>query len=101
MKWLKKIKLSTLLIIVSLFFASCGSNSDSEDSTLNFSDIVGTFEIKNISGNNTHEWLKVGQYLTFNADGTCTTGFGMENSWKNEGGLIKTYYKETCEPMFV
>lgn len=101
MKWLKKIKLSTLLIIVSLFFASCGSNSDSEDSTLNFSDIVGTFEIKNISGNNTHEWLKVGQYLIFNADGTCTTGFGMENSWKNEGGLIKTYYKETCEPMFV
>ena len=90
-----------MLMLAGVFMASCGSNSDSDDSSLNFSDIVGTFEIKNISGHNTHEWLKVGQYLTFYSDGTCTTGFNMENSWKNEGGLIKTYYKETSEPMFV
>ncbi len=25
----------------------------------------------------------------------------MENSYKIEGGVIKTYYKETGEPMFI
>lgn len=99
MKRFRNYVLFVMLAIVGVLAQSCGSDSD--DSPLDFSDVVGTFEIKEISGTNTHSWLTTGDRMTFKANGTCVTGFIMENSWTNEGGVIKTYYKQTKEPMFV
>lgn len=99
-----KIKLFASLLLIAVFgcmFASCGSNGDGESDSLSFTDIVGSYVITNISGTNSHSWLKSGQIMTFNSDGTCTTGFTMEDSWKNENGKIHTYYKKTNEPMYV
>lgn len=99
-----KIKVLASLLLVAVFgcvLASCGNDSNEESSSLSFTDIVGSFQITNISGNNSHSWLKSGQIMTFNSDGTCTTGFTMEDSWKNENGVIKTYCKSNNEPMYV
>lgn len=99
-----KIKVLASLLLVAVFgcvLTSCGNDSNEESSSLSFTDIVGSFQITNISGNNSHSWLKAGQIMTFNSDGTCTTGFTMEDSWKNENGIIKTYCKSNNEPMFV
>lgn len=99
-----KIKLFASLLLIVVFgcmFASCGSNGDEESDSLSFTDIVGSYVITNICGTNSHSWLKSGQIMTFNSDGTCTTGFSMEDSWKNENGKIHTFYKKTNEPMYV
>lgn len=99
-KFFRNNLLITLLLFVGSFITSC-SNDSNTDSSIPFTDIVGTFEITDIVGNNTHSWLQKGQYMTFNANGTCSTGFSMEDSWKNENGVIKTFYKETDEPMYI
>ena len=100
-----KIKMLASLLLIAVFgcmIASCGSDGDDDNSSsLSFTDIVGSYQITNISGTNSHSWLKSGQIITFNSDGTCTTGFTMEDSWKNENGKIKTYCKDNNEPMFV
>ncbi len=88
------------LVATSFAFVSCSSDDD-DDSYLRFTDIVGSYKITNISGSNSHYWLTSGKTMTFYSNGTCTTGFTMEDSWKNENGIIKTYCRSNNEPMFV
>ena len=94
-----------LLIIFSLMFTalvsvSCGSD---DEPSLQFdkNTIVGTWEITEVQGTAQWWWIIKGTTLKFNSNGTCSTGFSMEDSYKIEGGQVKTYYAETMEPMYV
>ena len=94
-----------LLIIFSLMFTalvsvSCGSD-DEPDLQFDKHNIVGTWEITAVQGTAQWRWIVKGATLTFNSNGTCSTGFSMEDSYKIEGGQVKTYYAETMEPMYV
>ena len=88
------------LMVVSLAFVSCGSD---DEPSLQFDKdtIVGTWEITEVQGTPEWRWIVTGTRLTFNANGTCSTGFSMEDSYKIEGGQVKTYYADTQEPMYV
>ena len=88
------------LMVVSLAFVSCGSD---DEPSLQFDKdtIVGTWEITEVQGAPEWRWIVEGTTLTFNSNGTCSTGFSMEDSYKIEGGQVKTYYAETQEPMYV
>lgn len=94
-----------LLIFAAIFsvgivVSSCGDDSDDEV-TLRFDQsIVGTWQITNVSGTGFSQ-LTTGSTLTFNSNGTCTTNFSMEDSYRLENGKIYTYYAETNEPMYV
>ncbi|MBR5674699.1 MAG: hypothetical protein IKW97_09905 [Muribaculaceae bacterium] len=83
-----------------LVFVSCGSD---DEPSLQFDKnaIIGTWEITEVQGSPEWWWILTGTMLTFNSNGTCSTGFSMEDSYKIEGGLVKTYYAETQEPMYV
>lgn len=98
---MKKILLFFVAMIATSFvFISCSSD-DGNDSSLRFTDIVGSYQIVNISDSNTHSWLETGQTMTFYSNGTCKTGFSMEDGWKDENGTIKTYWRSNNEPMYV
>ena len=88
------------LVLVSLAFVSCGSD-DEPDLQFDKNSIIGTWEITEVQGSPEWRWIVKGTILTFNSNGTCTTGFSMEDSYKIEGGQVKTYYAETQEPMYV
>lgn len=97
--------LSLLLIFAAIFsigivVSSCGDDDDDEP-TLSFDQsIVGTWQITNVSGAGFNH-LTTGSTLTFNSNGSCTTNFSMEDSYRIENGKIYTYYAETKEPMYV
>lgn len=84
-----------------MIFTSCSSDDDESTLPIDVSTIVGTWEIKEVDGTSEWSWIGRGRLLTFNSDGTCETDFSMENSYKIEGGQIKTYYRQTGEPMLV
>ncbi|MBQ8702566.1 MAG: hypothetical protein IJ549_07370 [Prevotella sp.] len=92
-----------MIALVSVTLTACSSDDDDEPS-LSFTKeiIVGKWKITNIAGNNEHgDWLSVGSEAEFKSDGTCVGWFSMEDSYKIEGGRVKTYYARTNEPMFV
>lgn len=88
------------LMFTALAFVSCGSD---EEPGLQFDKdtIVGTWKITEVQGTPEWRWIVIGTKLMFNSNGTCSTGFSMEDSYKIEGGQVKTYYAETQEPMYV
>ena len=97
--------MKTLIIFFSLMFSalafvSCGSD-DEPNLQFDKDTIVGTWEITEVQGTPEWRWIVVGTKLMFNSNGTCSTGFSMEDSYKIEGGQVKTYYAETQEPMYV
>lgn len=100
---MKKILLFLLPIMAfaTVIMSSC-SNDDDNDSNLFFNKeaIVGTWEITSASSS-TWPWIKEGATLLFYRDGACSTGFSMENAYKIENGVIKTYYRATNEPMLI
>ena len=83
-----------------LAFVSCGSD-DEPDLQFDKNTIVGTWEITEVQGTAQWWWIVKGTTLTFNSNGTCSTGFSMEDSYIIEGGQVKTYYSETMEPMYI
>ena len=93
-------KLIIFLMFFALVFVSCGSD-DELDLQFDKNTIIGTWEITEVQGNPEWWWIAQGTTLTFNSNGTCSTGFSMEDSYKIEGGQVKTYYAETQEPMYV
>lgn len=95
--------LGILFLFPCFFFISCNNEEDTHDYISATSpDIVGTWNIKSITGNNTHSaWLNVDNTLTFNSNGTCITSLYMENAYKIENGQIHTYYESSGEPMFI
>lgn len=101
---MKKILFILLPIIafVAIIMSSCSNDDDNNGPSLSFdkATVVGTWEITNVSSS-TWNWIKEDATLTFNSDGSCFTGFSMENSYKIESGIIKTYYKATEEPMLI
>lgn len=90
-----------MLAIMPMIFTSCSSDDDESTLPFDVSTIVGTWEITEVDGTSEWSWIGRGRLLTFNSDGTCETDFSMENSYKIEGGQIKTYYRQTGEPMLV
>lgn len=100
---MKKILLFLLPIMAfaTVIMSSC-SNDDDNDTSLPFDKetIVGTWEITSASSS-TWGWIKEGAILIFNTNGSCSTGFSMENAYKIENGVVETYYKATNEPMLI
>lgn len=97
---MKKLILFALLVLP-LAFASCGSDDDEPNVQFDKNTLVGTWKITEVQGSTEWHWIVAGTTLTFNTNGTCSTGFSMEDSYKIEKGQIKTYYASTLEPMFV
>ena len=97
---MKKLIIFFSLMFSALVFVSCGSD-DEPDLQFDKNTIIGTWEITEVHGLPEWRWIVTGTMLTFNSNGTCSTGFSMEDSYKIEGGLVKTYYAETQEPMYV
>ena len=93
-------KLIIFLMFFALVFVSCGSD-DELDLQFDKNTIIGTWEITEVQGSPEWWWIVTGTIFTFNSNGTCSTGFSMEDSYKIEGGQVKTYYAETQEPMYV
>ena len=97
---MKKLIIIFSLMFSALVFVSCGSD-DEPDLQFDKNTIIGTWEITEVQGSPEWWWIVTGTMLTFNSNGTCSTGFSMEDSYKIEGGQVKTYYAETQEPMYV
>lgn len=97
---MKKLIIIFSLMFTALAFVSCGRD-DEPDMQFDKNTIVGTWEITEVQGTAQWRWIVKGTTLTFNSNGTCSTGFSMEDSYKIEGGQVKTYYAETMEPMYV
>lgn len=90
-----------MLLVLPLALASCGSDDDEPNVQFDKNTLVGTWKITEVQGSTEWHWIVAGTILTFNSNGTCSTGFSMEDSYKIENGQIKTYYASTQEPMFV
>lgn len=97
---MKKFIIIFSLMFTTLVSVSCGSD-DEPDLQFDKNTIVGTWEITEVQGAAQWWWIVKGTTLTFNSNGTCSTGFTMEDSYKIESGQVKTYYAETMEPMYV
>ena len=97
---MKKLIIFFSLMFSALVFVSCGSD-DEPDLQFDKNTIIGIWEITEVQGTPEWWWIAKGTALTFNSNGTCSTGFSMEDSYIIEGGQVKTYYAETQEPMFV
>lgn len=97
---MKKLIIFFSLMFSALVFVSCGSD-DEPDLQFDKNTIIGTWEITEVQGSPEWRWIVTGTILTFNSNGTCSTRFPMEDSYKIEGGQVKTYYAETQEPMYV
>ena len=97
---MKTLIIFSSLMFTALAFVSCGSDEE-PDLQFDKDTIVGTWEITKVQGSPEWRWIVKGTTLTFNSNGTCSTGFSMEDSYKIEGGQVKTYYAETQEPMYV
>lgn len=90
-------------VIAFAVLAITGCSKDDDDNVMSFDNatIVGSWTITSVNGTSIWKWITVGEELTFYSNGVCSTGFSMENAWKLESGKIKTYYKETQEPMLI
>ena len=97
---MKKSLIIFSLIFFALAFVSCASG---DEPSLQFDKnaIVGTWEITAAQGTAQWWWIAKGATLTFNSNGTCSIGFSIEDSYKIEGGQVKTYYAKTMEPMYI
>lgn len=89
-----------VIVFFTICLTSC-SNNDEETPSISFDTptAIGTWTILSTNGSSEWYWIKENAQLTFRSDGTCSTGFSMEDSYKIESGQINTYYKETNEPM--
>jgi len=97
---MKKLFLFFSLMVATMALVSCG-NDDEPNLQFDKETIVGTWEINDVQGTPEWRWVATGTRLTFNSNGTCSTGFSMEDSYKIEGGQVRTYYAETQEPMYI
>lgn len=97
---MKKLFLFFSLMVATMALVSCG-NDDEPNLQFDKDTIVGTWEITEVQGTSEWRWIVTGTRLTFNSNGTCSTGFSMEDSYKIDGGQVKTYYADTQEPMYV
>ena len=97
---MKKLLIIFSLLFAALVFVSCGSD---DEPSLQFdkNTIVGTWEITEVQGAAQWWWIIKGTTLKFNSNGTCSTGFTMEDSYKIEGGQVKTYLKRALNPMWL
>lgn len=80
-------------------FMGCSKDDDKSNTDFNNELIVGKWTITSINGTSPWRTIAVGKSLTFYSNGTCITEHSMENSWKNENGLIHTFYSKTLEPI--
>ena len=97
---MKKFILFFSLVVATMGLVSCG-NDDEPNLQFDKETIVGTWEITEVQGTPEWWWIAQGTTLTFNSNGSCSTGFSSEDSYKIEGGQVKTYYAETQEPMYI
>jgi len=97
---MKKLFLFFSLMVATMALVSCG-NDDEPNLQFDKETIVGVWEITEVQGTPEWWWIAKGTALMFNSNGTCSTGFSMEDSYKIEGGQVKTYYAETQEPMYI
>lgn len=97
---MKKLFLFFSLMVATMALVSCG-NDDEPNLQFDKETIVGAWEITEVQGTPEWWWIVKGTTLTFNSNGTCSTGFSMEDSYKIEGGQVKTYYADTMEPMYI
>ena len=87
-------------MVATMALVSCG-NDDEPNLQFDKETIVGTWEITEVQGTPEWRWIVKGTTLMFNSNGTCKTGFSMEDAYIIEGGKVKTFFAETQEPMFV
>ena len=91
-----------LTLVLSFSITACSSN-DGDNPSLAFDSntIIGEWTVTEVSGISEWYWIKEGKTLTFKNDGSCITGFSMENAYRIKNGRVETYYKDTEEPMLV
>lgn len=96
-----------LLMMILPLCMSCGSSSDDDTPTLNFTKdlIVGNFSwtvtsVQVTKGKPIHT-PKEGDHITFFADNTCESSESMETAYRITDGKIETYYARTQEPIYV
>ena len=99
-KLFKFISVALFAVLSMIVISSCSSDNEEPSIAFDKSTVVGTWEIIN-AGTTSWRWIAEGNVLTFNSDGSCKTGFPMEDPYKIESGVIKTYYKSTGEPMLI
>ena len=93
-----------MVVMLSVGFASCGSDDDDEPSLKITKDmLVGSWEVTDIVNTSGDQLRKVyvGATMKFYNDGTCKCYDYMENAYRINNGRLETYYKESGEPMFV
>nr|WP_293489597.1 hypothetical protein [Prevotella sp.] len=96
--------LLTVLLTFTLSFCitSCSSDDDDNPSlAFDSNTIVGEWTITEVSGISEWYWIKEGKTLTFKNDGSCLTGFSMENAYRIKNSRVETFYKDTEEPMLI
>lgn len=101
---INKLFFSLFVAILTIGITSCSKDDNEQSIAFDANTIVGTWTITRISetSDGTGNWkFQKGEQLVFNNDGTCKTGMGMENAYKIEDGVVKTYYKESGEPMYI
>ena len=93
-----RLLLSATLIACAASFVSCG-----DDEPLGFTDdiIKGSWTISSVEGDSPWPQVKTGAIYTFNEDGTCSTPFSWEDSYKIVLGKVRSYHAENNEPMFI
>lgn len=85
-----------LTLVLSFSITACSSN-DEDNPSLAFDSntIIGEWTVTEVSGISEWYWIKEGKTLTFKNDGSCITGFSMENAYRIKNGRVETYYKDT------
>lgn len=89
------------LVALSIIFTGCSKDGDEPNVFFDNSKVIGSWTITSIEGTSEWYWISNGNTFFFNSDGSCSTGFSMENSWKIENGRVCTYYKKTSEPALI
>lgn len=93
-----RLLLSAALIACAASFVSCG-----DDEPLGFTkDIIkGSWVISNVEGDSPWTHVKTEAVYTFNEDGTCSTPYSWEDSYKIVLGKVRSYHAENNEPMYI
>jgi len=98
---MKKLLLFLLALMPMMLLTACSDDDEESSIAFDVNTIVGTWEITEREDNTIFKSIEKGGVLRFNYDGTCETEHSMEDSYKIDNGLVKTYYKKTLEPIHI
>ena len=94
-----KLIIAILALTAAFSFTSCGDDEPTPKFRSEY--LVGVWYVTDVEGESPWTWLVKNAEYTFNANGTCKTPVGMEDSWKITLGQLHTFHAENNEPMFI